>query len=132
MTDGLVLVGTDSKAKQEREWLLNAHLQEVVTVVILDGCKAVIPVLRMVKVIERFAFARLADANVPIPLPSELGTVLHFMFITSMVPLLIRATVVVTINSMNGNRSDPSLGFHYIIPDENISTIERKWEPSDC
>ena len=54
---GLVLVGSDLKAKQEQEWLLHVHPLKVVTLVFLAGCKTVIPVLRMVKVIERFAFA---------------------------------------------------------------------------
>ena len=106
VTVGLVLVGSDLKAKQEKEWLLNFHSQDVVIAVILAGCKAVIPVLRMVKVIERFAFAEVAIAIVPGPLLSLLGTVLHFMFITFMVSLLhpinplICATVVVTINRL--------------------------------
>ena len=102
VTVGLVLVGTDLKATQEQEWLLNAHFQEVVTVVILAGCQAVIPVLLMVKVKERFAFARLAIAHVNGPLLSELGTVLHFTFITFMVSLVlvVCATVVVTINRL--------------------------------
>ena len=99
----LVLVGTDLKAKQEQEWLLAVHPEKVVTVVILAGCKAVIPVLRMVKVLERFAFAGLPIALVSCPLLSELGTVLHFMFITFMVSLidpLDFATVVVISNTL--------------------------------
>ena len=95
---GLFLVGTDLKAKQEQEWLLHVHPQNVVTVVILAGCKAVIPMLGMAKVIERFAFAGLPVALVYGPLLSELGTVLHFMFITFVVYLVVCATVVLTIN----------------------------------
>ena len=103
VTVGLFLVGTDLKGNQEQEWLLHVHPQNVVTVVILAGYKAVIPVLRMVKVIERFAFAGLAIALVHGPLLSELGTVLHFMSITLMVFLIDTvdcATVVVTINRL--------------------------------
>ena len=48
------MVGTDLKGQQEQEWLLNVHQRMGVTVVIPAGCKKVIPVLRMVKVIKRF------------------------------------------------------------------------------
>ena len=114
MTEGLVLVGSDLKAKQEQEWLLHVHPEEVVAVVILAGWIAVIPVLQMVKVMGRFAFAGLAIALVYGPLLLELGTVLHFMFITLMVSLLlvVCATVVVTNKKiLNGNEAIRPLVF---------------------
>ena len=85
----LVLVGFDLKAQQVQEWLQHVrHTLNVVALAFLVGWKEVIPVLRMDKVREGSAFAG-TSIVVSFPLLSKLGTVVHSMCITFVVPLQI-------------------------------------------
>ena len=83
----LILVDFDLKAQQVQEWLQHVQTLNVVALAILVGWKEVIPVLLMDKVKESSAFAAGTANVVVLPLPSKLGTVVHSMCTTFIVPL---------------------------------------------